>query len=47
VDGRKRSYLLTESGKELLQAEYERICRQAADYRRYMEVKETYEERKA
>lgn len=45
VDGRKRSYLLTESGKELLQAEYERICRQAADYRRYMEVKEIYEER--
>lgn len=40
VEGRKRSYLLTETGKEALQTEYERICRQAADYRRYMEVKE-------
>ena len=40
VEGRRKSYILTETGKEALRAEYERICGQAADYRRYMEVKE-------
>ena len=40
VEGRRKSYILTETGKEALQAEYERICGQAADYRRYMEVQE-------
>ena len=33
VEGRKRSYILTEKGKEMLGAEYERICAQAKDYR--------------
>ncbi len=33
VEGRKRSYILTENGKEVLAAEYRRICRQAEDYR--------------
>lgn len=40
VEGRRKSYILTEAGKEALRAEYERICGQAADYRRYMEVQE-------
>ena len=33
VEGRKRSYLLTEKGKEMLDAEYARIVAQAKDYR--------------
>ena len=32
VDGRKRSYVLTEKGKAMLDAEYARIVAQAADY---------------
>lgn len=32
VEGRKRSYLLTERGKEMLDREYRRILAQAADY---------------
>ncbi len=34
VDGRKRSYLLTDRGQERLDREYERICAQALDYRK-------------
>lgn len=34
VEGRRRSYLLTEKGRELLGREYQRICAQAMDYRR-------------
>ena len=33
VEGRKRSYILTEKGKEILAKEYERIQAQAQDYR--------------
>lgn len=33
VEGRRRSYLLTEKGREMLQKEYERITLQARDYR--------------
>lgn len=33
VEGRRRSYLLTEKGRELLRKEYERITAQARDYR--------------
>ena len=33
VEGRRRSYLLTEKGKEILKKEYERITLQARDYR--------------
>lgn len=36
VEGRRRSYLLTELGRARLSAEYERLCLQAADYHRYM-----------
>ena len=33
VEGRKRTYLITEKGKEMLDAEYNRIIAQAQDYR--------------
>ena len=34
VEGRRRSYILTDRGREMLRQEYERLCAQAADYRR-------------
>lgn len=34
VEGRKRSYLITEKGQEMLRREYERLHAQAEDYRR-------------
>ena len=34
VDGRRRSYLLTDKGRERLEQEYQRLCAQAADYER-------------
>ena len=34
AEGRKRSYILTEKGREALEEEYRRLCVQAADYRR-------------
>ena len=35
VEGRKRSYLLTQKGKDMLDAEYKRIVAQAQDYRTF------------
>lgn len=35
VEGRKRSYLLTQKGKDMLDAEYSRIVAQAQDYRKF------------
>ncbi len=37
VEGRRRSYLLTEKGKSMLDAEYARIVAQAQDYRKIFE----------
>ena len=37
VEGRRRSYILTDKGRDMLQEEYDRICRRAEDYRRMME----------
>lgn len=37
VEGRRRSYLLTDKGKEAMEEEYERLCTQVADYRRYFQ----------
>ena len=34
VEGRKRSYILTDHGREVLDREYRRISAQAEDYRR-------------
>ncbi len=39
VEGRKRSYLITEKGKEMLEREYLRLKKQAEDYRQII-VKE-------
>lgn len=32
VEGRKRSYIITDKGKEMLVKEYERVCAQMRDY---------------
>ena len=34
VEGRRRSYILTEKGQQTLKAEYERLCARVDDYRR-------------
>ena len=41
VEGRRRSYRMTSKGAEALRKEYDRLCRQAADFRRVMEEEET------
>ena len=33
VEGRRRSYVLTDRGREVLEKEYQRILRQAEDYK--------------
>lgn len=40
VEGRRRSYILTEKGKELLDKEYQRIQAQVEDYRRLFREEE-------
>lgn len=35
VEGRRRSYLLTEKGREVLQKEYHRILAQARDFEKF------------
>ena len=37
TEGRRRSYILTGKGREILEEEYARLCRQVDDYRRLME----------
>lgn len=37
VEGRKRSYILTQKGREMLDREYERIRAQADDYKKAFE----------
>ena len=37
VEGRRRSYILTSKGQEMLDKEYRRICQQAQDYNTFME----------
>lgn len=32
VEGRRRSYILTDKGREMLDREYRRLCAQARDY---------------
>ncbi len=41
VEGRKRTYLITEKGKDMLDAEYARIIAQAQDYRAIFGKEET------
>ncbi len=40
VEGRRRSYILTEKGIQTLKKEYQRIQAQAMDYRRFFEKEE-------
>lgn len=35
VEGRRKSYLLTEKGAAALETEYQRLCTQVQDYRRF------------
>ena len=37
VEGRRRSYILTDKGKDMLRKEYERINAQANDYKKIFE----------
>ena len=41
VEGRRRSYLLTEKGMDMLRREYDRLNAQAEDYRRIFEKEES------
>ena len=41
VEGRRRSYILTEKGKDTLEGEYRRLCRRVDDYRRCFGEEET------
>ena len=36
TEGRRRSYILTKTGREILEKEYLRICAQAEDYRKFI-----------
>lgn len=36
VEGRKRSYLITDTGKQALESEYQRLMTLTADYRQYV-----------
>lgn len=35
-EGRRRSYILTNEGKDLLNCEYKRLCKQIEDFRKYL-----------
>ena len=41
AEGRRRSYILTEKGQELLEAEYQRLAGLISDYERIMRKEET------
>ena len=36
VEGRKRSYILTDKGRDMLSEEYKRICKVAYDYLKFI-----------
>ena len=46
TEGRRRSYILTQKGRQLLQKEYSRIVMQAEDYNRVIEVDTAYDTEK-
>lgn len=37
VEGRRRSYVITDKGREMLKSEFERLQAQVTDYQNYME----------
>ena len=41
MEGRRRSYILTGKGRLVLREEYDRLRRQAEDYRRFLGEEET------
>ena len=47
VEGRRRSYILTQKGRDLLQREYRRIVMQAEDYNRVIEEGTAYDTEKS
>ena len=44
VEGRRRSYILTDKGREALAEEYRRICHQMDDYRRFFGEEDKHED---
>lgn len=44
VEGRRRSYILTEQGRRTLQTEYDRIRIQAEDFRRFFGEEDGHED---
>ena len=40
VEGRRRSYILTEKGADALDAEYQRLCQQTRDYQLFFREEE-------
>ena len=47
TEGRRRSYILTQKGRDLLQREYRRIVMQAEDYNRVIEEGTAYDTEKS
>lgn len=47
AEGRRRSYVLTDKGREVLATEYNRLCTQAEDYKRLFLCEENAREEKA
>ena len=45
VEGRRRSYILTKKGQDMLEREYRRIRAQAADYQRIFEKDDSKDDR--
>ena len=47
AEGRRRSYILTDKGREVLATEYNRLCTQAEDYKRLFLCEENAREERA
>lgn len=44
IEGRRRSYLITDIGRQALETEYQRLMTVAADYRHYGKAEEVFDE---
>ena len=47
AEGRRRSYVISEKGRQMLEREYERLRRQTADYERIIQRRRNHERKKA
>ena len=47
AEGRRRSYIIAEKGRQMLEREYQRLCLQTADYERLLGKGGNYESRQA